>query len=108
MLQVTVYRDSGQKVYGFQVSGHSGYARQGKDIVCSAVSVLTQNTVNSIEKFTEDEVKNFAVNEKEGFLHYELKTVSKESGLLLDSMVLGIESIAESYGKYVQIRFEEE
>ncbi len=107
MLKVTVYRDSDGHPEGFQISGHSGYADAGSDIVCSAVSALAENTVNSIEKFTGDEPEVLAVNEEEGFLSYRLKTVSKESGLLLNSLVLGLQNIADSYRQFVQIRFEE-
>ena len=36
------------------MSGHAGYDDIGKDIVCAAVSVLVINTLNSIERFTDD------------------------------------------------------
>jgi len=107
MLKVTVYRDSDDRIRGFQISGHSGYSESGSDIVCAAVSALAENTVNSIETFTEDPVEIEAVNEEEGFLHFRLETVSEESGLLLNSLVLGLQNIADSYGQFVQIRFEE-
>ena len=108
MMKVTVYQDSEGRVYGFQVSGHAGYGRSGKDIVCSAVSALTTNTMNAIEAFVKDPVKYQAVNEEEGFMHYELSEVSKESRLLLDALVLGLKNIEASYGKYIQIEFEED
>ena len=108
MMKVTVYQDSEGVISGFQVSGHSDYAkRHREDILCAAVSALTTNTVNSIEAFTDDQVRYQAVNEEEGFLHYELKEVSKESRLLLDSLVLGLKSTQESYSQFIQIRFEE-
>jgi len=107
-MKVTVFQDSDGRKTGFCVSGHAGYARAGKDIVCAAVSVLTENTVNSIEALTEDRPEQFAVNEKEGFLYFRLKQVSRESALLLDSMVLCLQSIAEEYGKFLEIQFEEE
>ena len=90
------------------MSGHSDYAKDREDILCSAVSALALNTVNSIEAFTNDKVKCIAVNETEGFMHYELETVSKESLLLLDSLVLGLQNIRESYGQFIEIRFEED
>ena len=37
-----------------EVKGHAGYDEYGKDIVCAAVSVLTVNMANSVEKFTDD------------------------------------------------------
>ncbi len=41
----------GERVVGFQVSGHSGYAEEGQDIVCAAVSAavgLVECTVNTV------------------------------------------------------------
>ena len=108
MLKATVYRDSRlDRVIGFQISGHANFAEEGSDIVCAAVSALAENTVNAIETFTDDEVEIEAVNEEEGFLHFRLKSAGKESGLLLDAFVLGLQNIERSYGQFVQIRFEE-
>ena len=107
-MEVTFYKDSNGTVKGFQISGHSEYGPAGQDILCSAVSALSENTVNAIETFTKDPVDAEAVNEEEGFLYFRLKTVSKESKLLLDSLVLGITNIQRSYDRFISIRFEEE
>ena len=107
-MKVTVFRDADHKTYGFQVSGHSEYNPGHEDILCAAVSALATNCVNSIETFTDDEPLYLAVNEKEGFMHYKLKTVSDRSRLLLDSFVLGVKSLEASYGKFIQIQYEEE
>ena len=107
-MKVRFYKDSNGTVKGFQISGHSELGPEGHDILCSAVSALAENTVNSIETFTKDAVEIEAVNETEGFLHFRLKTVSDESKLLLDSLVLGLTNIQKSYGRLISIRFEEE
>ena len=51
MIKARIYRKN-QKICGFEISGHAGYAQAGEDIVCSAVTVLCFNTVNAVEKFT--------------------------------------------------------
>ncbi len=41
----------GERITGFSVSGHSGYAEAGSDIVCAAVSAvvgMTEATVNDV------------------------------------------------------------
>ena len=72
MIKVTIYQSSEGKISGFAVQGHAGYAESGSDIVCAAVSVLTQNTVNSIEEFTEDGF-SVDVDEKEGGLYLKME-----------------------------------
>lgn len=90
------------------MDGHAGYADRGEDIICAAVSALTQNAVNSIEAFTEDAFEA-DVSEEDGSLHVRFEnTVSDDTRLLLDSLVLGLTSIQDSYGgQYIRIRFEE-
>jgi hypothetical protein len=41
----------GKRITGFDVSGHSGYAEEGSDIVCAAITSavrLTEATINDI------------------------------------------------------------
>ena len=54
MTKVTFYQNSEQQCVGFDVNSHAGYAEEGEDIVCAAISALVINTVNSIETFTDD------------------------------------------------------
>ena len=42
---------------GFIIAGHAGYAEPGKDIVCAAVSALTQAFIASVEELTQDKIK---------------------------------------------------
>ena len=84
---------------GFRVSGHAGYAESGSDIVCAGVSALVVNTMNSIEKFTEDKF-SCKQEEKSGLIEFIIVSeVSKESVLLMDSMFLGLKGIEKDYGK---------
>ena len=52
MINVTIYQKE-NKICAFEISGHAGYAPAGEDIVCAAVTVLSFNTVNAIEAFTD-------------------------------------------------------
>ena len=108
MIQVEICKDASQNYQGFSIKGHAGYAESGHDIICAAVSILAQNTVNSIEKFTEDAFSG-EIEEKSGSLKVVFpQGTGRESKLLLDSMVLGLESIVEAYGKkFIKIRFKE-
>ncbi len=105
MITVTVYKRS--DVYcGFHCKGHAGYAEEGSDIICSAVSALTVNTVNSIEAFTKDHIN---ASTGKGYLEAHIDgEVSGEAGLLLRSMVLGLQDIQKNYGsEYIRLIFKE-
>lgn len=105
MITITVLKHQGQ-YRGFRSQGHAGYAEDGYDIICAAVSVLTVNAVNSIDTFTEDVI---VVRQEDGYLELTFEgTCSKEASLLLDSMVLGLKDIRESYGNnYLKIAAKE-
>lgn len=104
MVEIKVFRE-GSKRIGLSVEGHSGYAEFGKDIICSAISVLSLNLINSVEEFTDD---NIAYDIFEGYLSLDIYNPSKEAELLFNSCVLGLESIYEEYGgNYLKISNQE-
>ena len=103
-----VFLMSKGKYKGFSLSGHAEYARFGKDIVCAAVSMLTNNVFNSIERLTEDEFTGYADEKKAEFSLNFVDEPSHDANLLVDSFRIGIESIADAYGsKYVSVKIQE-
>ena len=48
MTKITFFR-SGGSFYGFKEEGHTGYADEGQDILCAALSAMTMLIVNTIE-----------------------------------------------------------
>lgn len=103
-IQIARKRDD-RSIVSFSVDGHANYAKRGQDIVCAGVSAVTVGTVNSIEALTgvvlDSEMKN-------GFLSGRIKApVEPETfaqvQLLLESMVVMLQSIEASYGKYIEI-----
>jgi len=109
MIEATILRDEG-KIYGFRILGHAESVPEGEyDLVCCAVSVLSENTVNAIGRLTKDRPVREEVNEEEGLLWFELpKDCSRSSRLLLNAMALGLEDIAKQYEKHLTIRLKEE
>ena len=45
MITIRIFRDKHQNIVKYQISGHSGYAEIGSDIVCAAVSAVSQSSV---------------------------------------------------------------
>ena len=45
---VTFFRRADGTLIGYRSQGHTGYAEAGQDIVCAAVSALTQSTLNGL------------------------------------------------------------
>lgn len=104
MITVT-FNCSGNLICGFTVSGHSGYAEEGSDIVCSAVSsavYMTANTITDIQHIKAD------VTENDGFLKMNLsKEEAEKSKVILDGLKLHLTALSEQYKKYIKVKISE-
>ena len=95
----------GESIRGFRARGHSGYAESGSDIVCAAVSALTQTAYLGLEKYLE---KAPEIIQKDGelrlFLPEGLSPEDEEKAqLILGTMLSGLSSIEEKYSDYLKI-----
>lgn len=92
-------------VTGFRISGHSGYADEGFDIVCSAVSsatYMTANTITEIIKATPE------IEENDGELYLKLdETDAQKCAQVMQGFVLHIRSLCEQYPKYITVTISE-
>jgi len=82
------------------VSGHAGYAPPGNDIICAAVSALTQSLASSLEALTEDKINTEIEN---GYVRIEYGKLSEPGRLLMDSFFIGICGIENEYPEYIRI-----
>ena len=105
MISVYILKQN-NNIMAIEVSGHSGYAEEGADIVCSAVSTLVQNLGQSLVSLTKANPK---IVLKEDVPLYsvtltELDAKMAEASLLTKSTYLGLKDIANQYKKYISIK----
>ncbi len=110
MIDVTVLADSGRYV-GITMSGHAGDAdnhQEGQELVCAAASVLALNMANCVGHFTDDQFTAETDGETGYFRFMFEGHTSREAALLMDSLVFGLEDLAQAYGEpYIKIKFQE-
>ena len=100
MIKILIHKTD-EGIVAFSCKGHADYADEGFDIVCSAVSILTMNASNSVEKLTGEP---FQVKQSDGNLRFRLEgSPTKETELLLQSMLIGLKGIEEEYPKYLKV-----
>lgn len=95
MIVVTIGRT------GVDISGHAGYDKQGRDIVCAAVSILTYNLLLSLEALSFDRVY---AEEQQGYTSIIWNDLSEIGRMLIDSFFLGICAIVREYPG-VQVKY---
>ncbi|NMB02265.1 MAG: ribosomal-processing cysteine protease Prp [Firmicutes bacterium] len=93
---------------GFKALGHTGFADSGEDIVCAAVSILTQTAVLGIGQVLGIDAQ-VHVDETKGLLVCLLpqglnEEQWKQSQLILKVMHVGLTATAEEYGDYVSVK----
>lgn len=111
MIRVNIFRNGSGDIFGFRLKGHADFAEEGSDIVCAAVSVLTINTINSIELFTSEEFECETDEKTGGYLSLLLPDTrdgraDRDVQLLLKAMLNGLNDIQKEYGSYISINEE--
>lgn len=89
------------KASGFTVTGHSGTAERGRDIVCAGVSALTQTALLGIMEYLHREVDYDVAS---GKLSVRLKSAPDDlTEAILQSMLLGLTEIQKLSPEAVHI-----
>ena len=106
MIRVVIGRRDGY-IDAYRISGHAGYEDYGKDIICSAVSMLAINTVNSLQMLA-GETCEVCQDETDGLLSVTFDhRPNAEADLLLKSFELGIQGVIDQYGnEFVSLVYE--
>ena len=88
--------------HSISVTGHAYYGKPGQDIVCTAVSALTNNLIYGFLSLTHDQV---SYTLESGNTEIIYQNLSEGGKLLVDSFFIGICQIQEDYGsQYIQIQ----
>lgn len=94
-----VWLDELERIRGFELSGHAGYAEAGQDIICAGVSALGIAAANGLEHFLSQAPQ---MQEGEGFLSCHLAGIPEQeldqAQWILQTLKLGIEQIESAYG----------
>ena len=108
MIRVTFYETSSGMLKKMKFEGHAEYAELGSDIVCSAVSMLFINTLNSIEKFTSCKFDMVESKKNNGYEVTFVDEPNDDAKLLIDSLKLGLDAVTKQYGnEYLKITLKE-
>ncbi len=112
MIIAKIYKDKDGYIRRYSVSGHADYAEYGYDIVCAGVSALTQTVLISLVEVCKIEESSieYKIDDKTGFLNVSLPRdieayKLENSQILLKSLVVGINSIIESYPDYINLEY---
>ena len=90
------------KFQKFRISGHSGYAEQGSDIVCAAVSSMAMLVINTV---TEDfgVPVDLNVDEATATISFALLEQNEPACAIISGLERELSLLAEDYPKNVRV-----
>ena len=111
MTKVVFFR-SGGVFYGFEEQGHTGFAEEGNDILCAALSAMTMLIINTVEVAyasdvectIDDETTNVRVRSKAALVEFEEDERKRYavSGLFL-SYFYQLSELREEYYEFLDV-----
>lgn len=110
MIDAVIYRTESGAIQSFAISGHAFYAEKGKDIVCAGVSAVSVGAINAVHALTG--VTPEIDQDDDGFLRCTLpeelpSDTNERVQLLLEGMVVSLQTIEEEYREHIKITFKQ-
>ena len=107
MIQIRILRRE-DRIVGFEVKGHAGSDKYGKDLVCAGVSAITVGGLNAVAHYFQNDLSHFQVKMSEGYTSLKIHTLDNEQiQTVLETLVIQFKTIEETYSKYIQIMEQE-
>ena len=108
MTTITVYALNGGRLKGYEAAGHADGRRSGEyDLVCSAVSALTQTGVNALYAVAGVTPE---VIVRDGYLRCLLpdgQEAQERAQIVLRTVLQGLNDVEKSYPKELRMRQQE-
>ena len=104
MISATLYQ--GEDGYtACRITGHSGQAEAGRDIVCAAVSILGCTCVNALESVCG--IIPLVTENEAGVLSFQLPEINPEENakaqILMGALKQGLTDLADAYPRNVKL-----
>ena len=106
-MTTVTFHTEGSRITGFDASGHSGYAREGEDIVCAAVT----STVRLIECVLNDVMglcASVKVNERTAHISLRIpgslgQTAESTCQAILTGLMVYLTELHSEYPGYIEV-----
>ena len=83
------------------VSGHSGYAQNGHDIVCAAISTACIMSANLIERLDlNTNIIDLVCDE--GFFRLEVKKSNFVADIVIENLIETLDELQKQYPRYIK------
>lgn len=106
MIRAEFFADADGYLLGFSISGHSGMAEEGSDILCAAVSSAAYMTANTVLEILRITPISLSVDEGEMLLRI-AGSDARACETLFSGFKLHLLGLEEQYDGYLRVRYTE-
>lgn len=101
MIKIKIFK-AGGKINGYEISGHSGYAERGQDIICASVSTMAGSCHLGLEKVLGLNVQ-VEIDEEKGYFSLMILENSEQAQILLKTFEESVRDLALQYKKFIKL-----
>ena len=97
-----IFHTEASRIVGFEAKGHSGYAEEGSDIVCAAVSSAAYMAANTVT-----DVQNLpcSVTADDGYMEMHLsKQEAEQAQVILNGLLLHLDALCKEYPVFINLK----
>lgn len=91
---------SDKDIVGFEISGHSGSAEAGSDIICSAVSSAAYMAANTITEIVKCKAE---ADISDGYMSFYVRSDLSDAQQILEGLKLHLEALAADYPDNIKV-----
>ncbi len=103
MINVDLLINKKDKIVGFEIRGHAEYDEYGKDLVCSAVTILAYACINTLDKYAD----NIEFMDNNNLMKILIESDDTNTDLIFDYFITGIETLLGNYSSYIRLNYKE-
>ncbi|WP_046173953.1 ribosomal-processing cysteine protease Prp [Domibacillus indicus] len=109
MIYVNINRNESGCISSFTMEGHAGFDDSGKDLVCAGASAVSFGALNAVMALT-GIIPDIEQGKDGGLLSCRVpdglpEAKQEQVQLLLEGMIVSLQTIEEEYGQYIQVKF---
>ncbi|SFP74579.1 ribosomal-processing cysteine protease Prp [Salibacterium halotolerans] len=107
MIEIKVDRSDNGNIDAFSMSGHADSGPYGYDLVCAGASAVSFGAVNAVDEVCGVDL-DVELADEGGYLFCRIpeglaEQTGREVQLLLEGMLISLQTIAEQYGDYIHV-----
>ncbi|MDO5707408.1 MAG: ribosomal-processing cysteine protease Prp [Andreesenia angusta] len=111
MTEIKIVKNDGY-IVSYTISGHTGYGEEGYDILCSAISFISQTVILSLNEVCKIKSEDINFKIEDGYLgvclNFDLPKEKMEcSEIVMNTMLTGFKSLLEGYPDHITLNIEE-